>query len=441
MHICDTLMHAAHILTQDDARSEYENASIAIANGRIAAIGPRAYMAGRWQAGRMLDLGASILMPGLINAHTHGAMTFLRGFADDLPLMDWLTQNIFPVEARLTPHIVEYGSLLAYAEMLRTGTTATKDMYIFEDAVFKAAHTAGIRCMGGEVVFNFPSAACTGPNFADAALERTRDYVARYAEHPRIGVIMCPHSVYTTTPELLVRCKDMAETLGIPLHIHLAESSAETAQCYDVFGTRPVALCHSLGLLGPRTSLAHVVDVNDADMDTIAASGAITVHCPASNMKLASGVAPVTEMLARGITVALGTDGAASNNQINMFAEMRMAALLHKVHRKDPTAMPAQCVLDMATRNGAIALQQPDLGRLVVGGPADIIALDLHSPNMQPMYTAPSHIVYAATGCEVRLTMVAGEILYEDGVYTRFDYAALCDEIRAIRTFVCGLKK
>lgn len=435
MQHCDTLLHAAHILTQDAARTQYENASIAILNDRIAAIGPRPALERDWQGARTLDLGEALLMPGLINAHTHGAMTFLRGFADDMPLMEWLTQCIFPVEARLTPEIVYYGSLLAHAEMLRTGTTAVKDMYIFEDAVFRAAQTSGIRCLGGEAVFNFPSAACSGPQ---KALEMTRAYTAQYKDHPRIGVLVCPHSVYTTTFDLLIRCRDMADELNIPLHIHLAESQAETAQCLELFGKRPVPYCHAQGLLGPRVSLAHMVDTDDADLDIVAESGAVVVHCPGSNMKLASGIARVPDMLARGIPVALGSDGAASNNQLNIFAEMRLTALLHKAHTGDPTLLPAQTVLDMGTRHGARALYQPALGQLAVGGPADIVALDLSTPNMQPMYNAISHLVYATTGAEVRLTMVAGEVLYQDGVFTRFDYTALCDNIRAIRDTVRG---
>lgn len=431
MQTCDTLLHAGVLLTQDDDRRVLENAALAIDGGRIVALGCGRDVTAAWQAREILDLSGMLVMPGLVNAHTHAAMTFLRGLADDMPLMDWLQQKIFPVEQGLTPDLVRLGSLLGFAEMLRTGTTACVDMYIFEAAVLEAADRAGLRCLAGEGVFNFPSACCPD---ADAALACTREMAQRWAGHDRLHVAVMPHSVYTTTAAQLTACRELADELGLPLHIHLAETRQETALSLQQHGLRPVAHADRLGLLRPGTILAHVVDVDADEMALLARRGVSVVHNPSSNMKLASGVAPVPAMLDAGVRLALGSDGAASNNRLNMFTEMGRAALLHKA-AGDPETMPARTVLDMATRGGAAALGS-DGGVLAVGRPADCIALDLSAPNMQPLFNAASHAVYAATGMEVPLTMVAGEVLYRDGRFSRFDYAALCAEVREMRRFV-----
>ena len=360
-------------------------------------------------------------------------MTFLRGLADDMPLMDWLNQRIFPVEQKLTPELVRLGSLMGYAEMLRTGTTACVDMYLFEASVFEAAETAGLRCLGGEAVFAFPSAAFPGP---EADLDATRALAEKYRGHDRLRVAVNPHSVYTTTAEILTACRDLAQELNLPLHIHLAETPSETQICLSAQGKRPTEYCRSLGLLDVPCTLAHVVDVTSEELDLLARKNAVVAHNPSSNMKLASGAAPVAAMLARGIRVGLGTDGAASNNRLNMFTEMGRAALMHKLTALDPTLLPAGQVLDMATLGGAAAMHDARLGSLAPGMAADCIALDLSEPNLQPMYNEVSHIVYAATGMETRMTMVGGEVLYNDGHFTRFDYPALRQEMRNVRRFV-----
>ena len=433
MRHCDTLLHAARIVTQDERRRVFENASMAIHNGLVAEVGPKDEITARWQADNVLDLENMLVMPGLVNAHTHAAMTFLRGLADDMPLMDWLNQRIFPVEQKLTPEIVRLGSLTGYAEMLRTGTTACMDMYLFEESVFAAAETAGLRCMGGEAVFAFPSAAFPGP---EAALDATRALAEKYRGHDRLRVAVNPHSVYTTTPEILTACRDLAQECGLPLHIHLAETPSETQICLSAQGKRPVEYCRSLGLLDLPCTLAHVVDVTSAELDLLTARKAVVAHNPSSNMKLASGAAPVAAMLERGMAVGIGTDGAASNNRLNMFSEMGRTALLHKLTGLDPTLLPAGQVLDMATLGGAAAMHDDRLGSLAPGKAADCVALDMTEPNMQPMYNEISHLVYAATGMETRMTMVGGEVLYQDGRFTRFDYPALLEEMRGVRRFV-----
>lgn len=433
MRPCQTLVYADLVVTQDKERRILENAGMAVVDGLVADLGPRHEIAARWQALHEVDCGRSLLLPGLINAHTHSAMTFLRGLADDMPLMDWLNKRIFPVEQKLTPEIVRLGSLMGYAEMLRTGTTSCVDMYIFEKEAMTAADEAGLRCLGGEVVFAFPSAAFAGP---EAALEETRALAQQYVAHPRLGIAVNPHSVYTTTPEILAACHDLAHELALPLHMHLAETAEETQICLHAHGKRPVDYSRSLGLLDGPCTLAHVVDVTPDELDSLAESGAVAAHNVSSNMKLASGASPVPAMLERGMPVALGTDGAASNNRLNMFTEMGRAALLHKLTGMDPTLLPAQTVLDMATLGGAAAMHDSRLGSLAVGKAADCVALDLTAPNMQPLYNPVSHLVYAATGMENRMTMIAGEIVYADGKFTRFDYDALCREMTSIRDFV-----
>ena len=429
---CDLLIRAGILVTQDAERRVLDDAVIAVEKGRIAAIGSHAEL-GAYHAARMLDLRKCLVMPGLVNAHTHVAMTFMRGLADDLPLMEWLTNHIFPREKHLTAELVEAASLLGCAEMIRTGTTAFADMYLLEDAVAAAVDASGLRALLGEGIFMFPSPAY---GTADEAFALVREQHSRYGEHPRIRVGVMPHSVYTTTPELLLRCKELSRELALPLYIHLAETESETAASLEKHGERPVAYCDGLSLLDSSCTIAHGVTLNDAELDLLAKAGVKVVHNPKSNMKLASGVAPVTGMLSRGMLPGLGTDGAASNNSLNMFAEMSMCALLHKLTSADPTVCPAGAVLDMATLGGAAALGWPGLGQLIAGGPADLIALDLESPNLQPLYEPVSHIVYAASGHEVRLCMVDGSILYEDGNYTRLDYPLLLKEADKLKRWV-----
>ena len=428
---CDLLLTAEYILTQNAGREVVEEGFAAVDKGRILAVGRRKN-AEAYTPARRLDLGPALLMPGLVNAHTHVSMTFLRGFADDLPLLDWLNKHIFPVEKHLTADIVELGALLGCAEMIRTGTTAFQDMYLLEDAVFKTVDAAGLKARMGEVIFAFPS-----PAYAD--VDAAFDLVRRQAESAkgkeRLRLAVMPHTVYTTTPEILSRCKALAEELGLPLHIHAAESPAETALSLRNLDARPIAVLDKAGLLGPSTTLAHAVDLNDTELDRLAATGTVASHCPRSNMKLASGTLRFTDLRLRGIAAGLGTDGAASNNTLNMFAEMSACALLHKVSG-DPTAAPAQEVLDAATLGGAKALHWEGLGSIAPGASADLIALDLTAPNLQPLYNPVSHMVYAATGHEVRLTVVDGEILYEDGRLPRLDSEILHKEARKLKKWV-----
>ncbi|MDL2315903.1 amidohydrolase [Desulfovibrio sp. OttesenSCG-928-A18] len=434
---CDMLISAGMILCHaaDGGFRVLEDAALAVTDGLVSALGD-AKQPGRIKAREHLRLPRCLVMPGLINAHTHVSMTLFRGLADDLPLMDWLQTHIFPRERHLNPEMVEIGALIGCAEMLRSGTTAFMDMYLIEDAVAKAVRYSGMRARLGEAIFAFPTPICKSLDETEALI---RDQAARYKDDAHIRVAVMPHTVYTTTPQILLRCRDLAEELDLPLHIHLNETQTEVQQCLASHGKRPPALLHELGLLGPRCSIAHGVMLDKDELDLLAATCTRVVHCPRSNMKLASGVAPLPAMLARGMLPGLGTDGASSSNNLNMFAEMSVCALLHKVAGQDPTLTPAHSVLDMATRGGAQALHWPELGRLEIGAPADLIALDLDQANLLPLYRPESHLVYAAGGHEVRLSMVAGRVLFKDGGFTNLDYPALLQEAAKARKWVLSL--
>ena len=433
---CDLLITADLLLTQDADRRIIEDAAVAVTSGTVSALGSRSALA-HMLAKDHLHLRRSLLMPGLVNAHTHVAMAFFRGLADDLPLMEWLTRHIFPREKHLSAEIVQLGAQLGCAEMLRTGTTAFQDMYLIESAVAVAAAKAGLRCRLGEAIFAFPSPAYATPQEAYALV---RDQAARYKNHPLISVAIMPHAVYTTTPDILTACRDLAFEFDLPMHLHLAETAEEVQTCLAMHKRRPVEYCRELDLLSPRTSIAHGVALTDAELDILALTRTCVAHNPRSNMKLASGAAPVPGMLARGMLPGLGTDGPSSNNSLNMFAEMSACALLHKLHSMEATVCPAQTVLDMATLGSAAALHLPQLGRIAPGAPADLVALDLDSPNFQPLYNPVSHLVYAASGHEVSLCMVDGKILYKDGAFVSLDYPVLLSEAQKLKKWVLDRK-
>ena len=430
---CSTIVTAQYLLTQ--ALSPIlTDAAVAVDGNRVLAAGSRKEIEESYSAQSTVSMGDCLLMPGLVNGHTHAAMTLLRGIADDLPLLTWLTEHIFPREKKLDPYLVGLGTTLACAEMTRFGVTAFADMYLGENAVFEAVEKTGLRVLGGEGIFTFPT---IGYRSEDEAFALLREQAARWKNHPRIRVTVMPHSVYTTTPALLAKCRDMAEELDLPIHIHLAETGSETEECLKAHKARPLPYCAGLGLITGRTTIAHGVMFDDRELDLLASSGACVAHCPRSNMKLASGIARVPEMLSRGIAVGLGTDGAASSNNLNMFSEMTMAALLHKVSAHDPTALPAATVLAMATTGGARALHWPGLGEIVPGGLADIVAVSMAPPNMLPVHSPVSNLIYAATGAEVRLTMVEGEVLYKDGEFSRIDMRELHAEAGKAAARLC----
>lgn len=433
MKNCDHLVKADCVFTQDDHRRVFSPGAVAVDRGLIAAVGPRDEIAAGHDAREVIDMGRSLVMPGLVNSHTHASMTAFRGLADDLTLMDWLSEHIWPVERELTPEMVHAGALLACAEMIRTGTTCFSDMYLREHEVARAVEASGMRAVLSEGVIQFPTLTYAT---MEQGWELIRGFVEHYRDHPRISGAIMAHAVYSGSSEMLVQSYELAGEYGLRWMIHAAESPQETAMCLQAQGLRPVAYLDSLGLLGPSSTLFHLVDVDQDEIGLLARRGVAGVHCPESNMKLANGFAPVTRLLEAGVVCGLGTDGAASNNDLNMFTEMASAALLQKVHLGDATVLDAQTTLDMATRHGATCLGLDDVGCLAPGRRADLVALDLTSPNLMPMFSPASHLVYAATGLENRLTMVEGRILYRDGSFETIDHAALVEEADAMRRFV-----
>ncbi len=426
---CDILLTAEYVLTQNHEREIIEQGAVAVAGRQILALGPAADLDVRFQAVQRIDLGHSLLMPALVNAHTHSPMTLLRGVADDLPLLEWLTTRIWPLEAKLTEELVRLGSLLACAEMLRTGTCCFMDMYFHQDVTASVVDQCGMRAVLAEGLLAFPTLSYQN---TEQAFEIIEDLFERFADHERIHFGLAPHTVFTATEEQIVRSFTLAEKYDTVWFTHCAETPRETAECLKKLGKRPVAFLNDMGLLSPRSVLVHAVDLTLDEIALLAETGSKVVLAPKSNMKLASGVAKAGAMLDAGLCPGLGTDGAASNNTLNMFLEMNACALLQKVATLDPTLLHAPQVLDMATINSAACVGLPELGSLTPGGPADLIALDLQVPNMIPVHNPLSHLVYAANGSEVRLTMVDGRICYRDGRFLTLDYPALLREMDSV---------
>ncbi|MFZ5810635.1 MAG: amidohydrolase [Thermodesulfobacteriota bacterium] len=424
---CDLLLCASYVVTQNPAREIIDNGAVAVTGGRIAAVGPRARIEAAFSPAQILDLGRAMLLPGLVNTHTHAAMTLFRGLADDLPITAWLAEHIWPAERRLTPEAIRLGALAACAEMLASGTTCFADLYFFAAETARAADATGMRAVVGEGVLDFPTPSAASPG---QALDLTRDLFASLRGHPRIRPMVVAHSPYAASDATLAACAELARGQDAIFTLHAAEGVTENADSLKNTGNRVIPHLHSLGVLGPNCLLAHCVHTDAADHALLAQTGTKVAHCPKSNAKLSSGAAPVPDMLAAGIAVGLGTDGAASNNTLNLFSEMCVASLTHKLVTGDPTAFAAQAALDAATLGGAACLGIPDIGAIAPGYHADLTALSLERPNMTPLFNAASLAVYAATGAEVVLTMVAGRVVYRDGRFPDLDYPALAAEVR-----------
>jgi 5-methylthioadenosine/S-adenosylhomocysteine deaminase len=373
-----------------------------------------------------------LAMPGLINCHIHAPMALFRGLADDIPLKKWLEEYIFPAEAKwANEEFVYWGTLLAIAEMLRSGTTTFADGYFFEEQVAVAVRQSGMRSLLGAGVLDFPTPDSPSPA---ESLKKAVALIEAYADSPLIRPTLFPHSVYTCSPVLLRRCQEIAERHGLPMIIHVAETKSEVEEISKKYGKTPVNYMESLGLLSPSLIACHCVWLTEAEMDLLALRGVKVVHNPESNMKLASGVAPVPDLLARGVTVGLGTDGCASNNNLDLFQEMDSAAKLHKVHRLDPTVMPSEVVLEMATLGGAKVLGlEKEIGSLEVGKKADIIILDLNRPHLQPIYNIISHLVYSATGADVRDVIIDGKLIMQDRKLLTLDEEMIMNKMQEIR--------
>jgi 5-methylthioadenosine/S-adenosylhomocysteine deaminase len=408
----DLLVGGGTVLTADARDTILPDGAVAIRDGAIVAVGPRKSIERRFRPRRAIDAGGGLILPGFVNAHTHAPMTLLRGVRDDVDLMTWLEKFMFPLETRfVSPEFVRWGSRLACWEMIASGTTTFADGYFFEEEVARAADDAGLRAVPGEGIFDVPT-----PDAKTAAegLARAEKFLSEWAGHPRITPALAPHAVYTVGPETFRKTMGLAARYGAPVLTHLSESDGEIAMVRARYATTPVRHLAAHGLLGPSLVAAHCVRVDDEEIGLLAGSGVGVVHCPESNMKLASGVAPVAKMVAARLRLGLGTDGAASNNDLDMFGEIGSAARLHKVASLDPTAAPARAVLRMATIGGAAALHMEErIGSLEAGKRADVIVVDVSGPNAMPLFDPASHLVYSARSDAVQTVVVEGKILME----------------------------
>ena len=431
MQDIDLIILGGKVLLLDAKNTCLDNASIAVNEGNIIAIDQPENIARQYQASKTITAKDSLIMPGFVNCHTHAAMTCFRGIADDLELMDWLNNYIFPAEAKnVNKDLAYWGSLLACAEMIKSGTTTFCDMYIFEDETARAAKQAGMRCLVGEVLFDFPS-----PNFKtpEEGLAYTQMLIEKWQSDPLINIIVEPHALYTCAPELLAKAKKLADDYSVPLGMHLLENKSEKEQLQKKFGKDAVIFLNDIGYLNERFLALHCVYLTEEDIRLFADYCVKVSHNPASNMKLASGVAPVPDMLKAGITVGLGTDGCASNNNLDMLKEMSTAAKLHKVARLDPTVMNAQTVVRMATIEGAGALGMDKVtGSLEVGKKADIIILGLNKPHLTPLYNEYSHLVYAASGADIDTVIINGKVVMENRSLLTIDETEVMQRAREI---------
>ena len=422
----DIVIHGATVITVNDDSDIIDDGLICIKGNRLVRIENCPSPAATPPAVKTIDAHDMLALPGLVNTHTHMPMTLFRGLADDLPLQQWLEKHIFPAESQhIYPESVEVGSLLACAEMILSGTTTCCDGYFFEDEAANAVLQSGIRAVLGQGVIDMPAPGV--PDTADniAVAER---FVSRWREtstrlHPSI---FC-HAPYTCSAETLQAAKKAANTAGVRFQIHVAETRSEANLLGDGT-TSPVKYLHRLGLLDADTLLIHCVWLDEADIEIIAASGACVAHCPESNMKLASGIAPVAELLKAGVPVGLGTDGCASNNNLDLFQEMDTAAKLHKVHRQDPTAADAGSVLRMCTATAAKAVGLgEEIGTLACGKKADLILLQARQPHMVPLYHPVSQIVYSAKGSDVHTAIIDGRVVMENRRLLTLDLEHILD--------------
>ena len=426
---CDSLLHARYVLPLNGRQKQLEHQIIAISNGHIIDMGPREELLGRYLAAREYFLEHHVLTPGFVNAHGHSPMSLLRGYADDLPLRPWLEQKIWPAEARwLGESYVAAGASLAIAEMLLSGTTTFCDMYFFPDVIADAADRMGIRAQLACPVFDFPTA---WAGSADEYINKATKLMDHYRHHDRITVAFGPHAPYTVSDEPLRRIAMLSEELDVGIHMHIHENDAELSESQQKYGLRPLRRLKQLDLLSPRLQCVHMTQLLDDEITLLKEAGAHVIHCPASNLKLASGYCRSADIVAAGVNLALGTDSCASNNALDMLAELRLAALLAKGNTGDASALPALQALQMATLNGARALGMESLiGSIEIGKQADIVAFNLDHPRTQPVYDACSTLVYSAASSQVSHVWVRGENQVADGKLVHIELEPLLEEAR-----------
>ncbi len=432
MQQVDQIIHAKWIITCEEQNKELTNHAIAIKDGKIVDILPSAEADKQWQSKSVQRFNSHALMPGFINSHTHLAMNMLRGIADDLDLMDWLNNYIWPAEGKwVSDDFVYDASQLAMAEMIRCGTVRFNDMYFFLADTAKAAEQAGMHAHIGMHIIDVPTAwAKTTEEYFAKSLE----FYHQYKNNPMVTPTLAPHSTYTVSRDNLIRINDMAKEFGLKINIHLQEVTSEATKTIDKYNMRPIELLADIGMVSPDLIAIHMTDITSGDVEIIKKYRPNIVHCPESNMKLASGACPVQQLQQMGINVALGTDGAASNNDLDMIGEMRSAAFLGKLTTKDPKATPASDVLKMATLHGAKALGVADTaGSLTPGKSADIIAIDLEQIETQPLYHPQNQIVYAAARNQVTDVWIAGKRVLENRKLLTLDEKELLNKAQSWR--------
>ncbi len=414
----------------DGERRVLNPGSVALRGNQIVAVDTPERIARDYQAKDVIDARTRVVMPGLINTHTHAPMVLYRGLGDDLALMDWLQKYIFPAEAKtVSPAFIRTGTELAALEMIRSGTTTYVDMYYFEEEIARATKRAGLRGVLGQTVIEFPVADAKTPA---EALKRAEAFIREFQKDELITPAVAPHAVYTNDAATLTQSRDLAAKYGVPLLIHLAETEAETGLSLERHKARPVAALEALGFLTGRLIAAHGVWIEPQEIVLLEKRRVGVSHNPESNMKLASGTAPVPGYLNAGVALGLGTDGAASNNDMDMFEAMRQAAFLHKLMSGDPQMVSARTALELATIGGARVIgREKDLGSLEAGKLADVLIVRMDQPRQTPMYEPISHLVYTTRGDDVETTIVNGRVLMRDGKVLTLDQAQVLAAARA----------
>jgi len=429
----DLLIVHGTVITMDSALHVYDDGALAIRDDSIVALGPLNEIASRYSAARTIDATGEIIMPGLINGHAHAAMSLFRGLGSDLNLNDWLQKYIFPAEARnVTPDFVEWGTRLGILEMLRGGVTTYADMYYFEDNVARVTKDAGMRGVLGETFIDFPA---PDNKSVPQMLSYTENYIKHWQGDPLITPAVAPHSMYTCSAKTLQSAGALARKYHVPILIHLSETLSENEQSRAKYGLSPTAYLENIGVLGPDITAAHCVWVDAADMALLARRGVGCVNNPSSNMKLASGTSPVVDLISAGVPEGLGTDGAASNNDLDMFEEMDLAAKQQKLARMDPRALPAEQVVAMATINGARALHmEKEIGSLEAGKKADVILIRTDAPHDTPQYAMKdsvySELVFALKASDVDSVIIGGRLVMEHRRMLTLDEPAILAHAR-----------
>ena len=428
----DLLVLGGTIVTMDQTRRVIDDGGIAVVNGRIVAIGPRTEIESRYTSRQRVNASGKVITPGLINGHTHVPMVLFRGLADDLDLQEWLTKYIFPAEAKnVTEEFVRVGTRLGLAEMIRGGTTTYCDMYYFEDAIADETARVGVRGVLGETIIDFPVADNKTNAEGMAYVER---FVARWKGHELIVPAIAPHAPYTVSEEHLKAARAFSDRTGAPIVTHIAETKREVDDMVKAKGASPVAYLDRIGFLNDRVIAAHMVWPQGTDIAILKQRGVGVVHNPQSNMKLASGVAPVPRMLAEKLFVGLGTDGAASNNDLNMWEEMDTVAKLHKVFTGDPKVISAQEAFELATIRGAQALHlEKEIGSLEIGKRADVLVIDRDTLNQIPLYNIYSDLVYATKAADVETVIINGRLVMRNRRLLTLNEAAVKADARTFR--------